>query len=66
MSIWLEISDLEVSLVPGPSDSKVLMTFHSALGVQSHRVGNEVQDLSPQVSGGIQLGRSAVLHTLNK
>jgi len=46
MSIWLEISDLEVPLVPGPSDSKVLMTFHSALGAQSHRVGNEVQDLS--------------------
>ena len=46
MSIWLEISDLGVPLVPGQSDSKVLMTFHLALDAQNHRVGNEVQDLS--------------------
>ena len=45
-SIWLKTSDLEALLVPGRLNSKVLMTFYSALGVQSHQLGNEARDLS--------------------
>jgi hypothetical protein len=58
--------DIEVPLVPGPSDSIVPMTLYSALGAQSHWVGNEVQDLSSlEMSGGIYIEGKA-LHTLNK